>query len=176
MPPLPVGGVRLSDPLAQLTLCREGAVRGVLASALGRLAERHINIRCLALARGGAEGRPGGLSLCVDEADAGEAETLLQSSGALAGNLHVMQNVVQLTVFPHRRQVALLSRLLGWMRQAGVPVLAVATSVASVGLVLPLPGLERALDRMEEHLALPPNHAPLVSPLRVVQVDPGEIA
>lgn len=149
-------------------------MRGELVSALSRLAEHHINIVCMAVVRGGAAGRPGGLSVCVDQAYADQAETLLQASGELAGNLHVVRGVVQLTVFSHRRQVALIARLLGWMREARLPVLAVSTSVASVGLVLPLPGLQRAFDRMDEYLELPPNHTPLVSPLRVVQVDRGE--
>jgi len=172
--PLLVGGVRLSDPLAQMTLCREGEVRGEFTAALARLAKHHINIVCMAIAQGGSEARPGGLSLCVDHADAERTEVLLQSSGALATSLHVVSPVVQLAVFPHRRQVDLLARLLGWMREAALPVLAVSTSVASVGLVLPLRGLQGALDRMNDHLALPTNHAPLVPELRVVQVDRGE--
>ena len=122
----------MSDPLAQMTLCREGEVRGELASALARLAEHHINIVCMAVAQGATEGRPGGLSVCVDQADARQAEPLLQSSGALAANLHVMQSVVHLTLVPRRRQVALLGRVLRWLREARVPLLAVSASASQV--------------------------------------------
>ena len=117
--------------------------------------------------------RPGGLSLCVSQRDAAAATAALESSARLAPRLHVVRPVVLLTVFPHRRRVDLLTRMLAWMRQAALPVLAVSSSLAAVGLVVPMQGIERALDCLDAHLALPENHAPLISPLRVVQVERG---
>jgi hypothetical protein len=163
--------VRLSESLAQLTLCREVGVQHSLTSALARLAAARVNIVCMGFALGSGAARPGGLSLCVTERDAAAATVALESSAQIAPRLHVVRPVVLLTVFPHRRRVDLLAQLLGWMRQASLPVLAVSSSLASVSLVVPMQGIDRALDCLEDHVRLPENHVPLISPLRVVQVE-----
>lgn len=161
-PKLSIHGLKLSPELILLRLPpgSDPPARQIFR----KLAANKINLTSVVL-----EGTPKGLAgaCCIDAGDR------LQVERALAGMMDGIETttaVGALTVFPHRRQLPLLTAILGALGASRIPLLAIASSLSALTFILPYRRLEESVAAICNVARLPANHAPFQPQFRVRQI------
>ena len=159
---LSIHGLKLSSELILLRLPpgSDPPVRRVFRN----LAAKKINLTSVVL-----EGTPKGLAgiCCIDAGDRPEVERAL--AGMMDG-IETTTAVGALTVFPHRRKLALLAAILGALGAKQVPLLAIASSLSALTFILPYRRLDESATAVCDAVRLPANHAPFQPQFRVRQI------
>lgn len=169
--PLRVGGLRTRPGLCLLRLESGIAQERALASVLGLLAARRINLCFLAQWR---EAERVVASFAVEAGEGDLAREAVLRFPAMAERLQSVAPVAALSVYPHHHRLELLGRVLRGLAGAGVPVLAVASSISAVTFALPESGLPTAVASLQGAVVLPPGHTPIAQQLRHRVVPRGE--
>jgi hypothetical protein len=164
--------MRVSPALVQLDVGGGPRSTDLLATYLQRLAEHRLNLPFVTFSGPDAEADDGDTiaSLCVEAEGAARAREIAFGLPELAPRLREHYPVAALSIFPHRHELTLLARTLEALYHARVPLLALGSSISALTLTLAHRSLEQALDALDAVLALPTNHTPLRSTLKIIQL------
>ncbi len=183
-----IGGIKFSPQLVQCSYQAHSPVDRSLVGLLGCLAERRINLPflCSSPADGGAQS-----TFCVAATDFTLVDTLLDShpwacdaipTGSCGGTkksggpslrdgLRIIHGVGTLTLFPHRRSLLLLGRVVELLGQAEITVHSLCTSISALAINIDYPLLDQAVHVLERVVELPDNHAPFRPEFSVRQIN-----
>lgn len=166
-----IGGIKFSPELVQYTHHALSPADRSLADLLKCLTERRINLPflCTSSARGGTHS-----TFCVAAGDVNQVEMLLAANSmpcdtehprspngaSLCDQLQVIHGVGTLTLFPHRRSLALLGRVVEILGQSGMSIHSLCTSISALAINIDFVLLDQAVEVLEKIVELPQNHAP----------------
>jgi hypothetical protein len=85
-------------------------------------------------------------------------------------SLKITQGVGTLTLFPHRRSLALIGRLVGTLGEAGIVIHSLCTSISALAINVDYHLLDFAVEVLEKIVELPEDHAPFRADFSVRQV------
>lgn len=152
-----IGGIKLSQELAQFNVFGGHSVGLLLTPYLRRMAENRINLTFLSLGKSEA-GSIG--SFCVAANDFARVRQLLGADVSAENRIEVVAPVGTITIFPHQRSFTLLGSVIGSLGKAGIPIHAICTSLSTLAVNTDYQLLDQAVEELEKILDLPVNHAP----------------
>jgi aspartokinase len=155
-----IGGIKLSQELAQFNLFGARSVGLLLTPYLRRMAENRVNLTFLSIGKSEA-GSIG--SFCVAACDLTYVRQLVEGEMAVEHRIEVIAPVGTITIFPHQRSFALLGSVIIALGKAGIPIHAICTSLSSLAINTDYRFLDRTVDELLKILDLPSNHAPFRS-------------
>jgi len=82
------------------------------------------------------------------------------NGASLCDQLQVIHGVGTLTLFPHRRSLALLGRVVEILGQSGMSIHSLCTSISALAINIDFVLLDQAVEVLEKIVELPQNHAP----------------
>lgn len=162
-----IGGIKFSPELVQYTHRAGSPADRSLADLLRRIAERRINLPFLCAS---AVGEDIHSTFCVAAADFALVEMLVDSP--LRARLQVVFRVGTLTLFPHRRNLALLGRAVEALEGSGIVIHSLCTSISALAINIDYLLLDRAAEVLGGIVELPENHSPFRSEFRIRQINP----
>lgn len=152
-----IGGIKLSQELAQFNLFGAHSVGLLLTPYLRCIAENRVNLTFLSIGKSEA-GFIG--SFCVAVSNLTCVRQLVEGEMAAEHRIEVIAPVGTITIFPHQRSFALLGSVISALGKAGIPIHAICTSLSSLALNTDYRFLDQAVEELEKILDLPSNHAP----------------
>ena len=172
-----IGGIRFSPELVQYTHHAVSPADRSFADLLRRLAEHRIN---LSFACTGVVGETVHSTFCLAAGDFAAVEMLLDAEpsqdehpsrrpqdGAgdpggpsLRARFEIIHRVGTLTIFPHRRSLLLLGRVVETLARAGIAIHSLCTSISALAINIDYLLLDRAVEALDKIVELPDNHAP----------------
>lgn len=182
-----IGGIKFSPELVHYTHHAVSPDDRSLADLLRRLAERRINLTFICSS---AVGDVGHCTFCVAAGDFDQVEMLLDANpplgrqaplcslGGRSGpggpslreQLQILRGVGTLTLFPHRRNLALLGRVVEVLAKSGIVIHSLCTSISALAINIDYPLLDQAVEVLERITVLPDNHAPFRPEFCVEQI------
>jgi len=159
---LKIDGIKLSGELVQINLLPGTDFSA--ARLFCEMAGRRINMPLVTL--DAAADRLAG-ACCIAAEDLARAQPVLE---AASGALQVIERVGSLTVFPHRARFDLFECMLSGFARRGLPVHAIASSLAALTFTTDYGRLDEAAAAVLEKAALPDNHAPFRPEFKVRQI------
>lgn len=178
-----IGGIKFSEELVHVSHRAVAPGDSAFADLLKRIAENRINIPFIC---SGMYGDDVLSTFCVAVTDLAllarivgnqpsfAKETKSRSAHDLLNHacLKFTQNVGTLTLFPHRRSLALLGRIIEIFGESGIVIHSLCTSISALAINIDYPLLDFAVDVLGEIIELPDDHAPFRSDFCVRQVSP----
>lgn len=177
-----LGGIKFSDELVHVTHRAISPADGSFIELLQHLSMRRVNLPFVCTSTGGAEMHS---TFCVATADfaviasfldgfSPQAEQVCQSSVGLSlrDRLKIIPRVGTLTLFPHRRSLVLLGRVVEILTEAGIVIHSLCTSISALAVNIDYLLLDRAVDVLGKIVELPDNHAPFRPEFCVRQISP----
>lgn len=152
-----IGGIKLSDELAQFNLVTRGSDDTSLSSYLKLLADSRINLTFLAMSQ---RDKVTVCNFCVAVKDSLPAKQILTPDGGSTFEVDMIVPVGTITIFPHQRNFSMLGKVVDCLAQADVPILAFGTSLSSLAINTDFLHIDRAVAALEKILAIPANHSP----------------
>jgi aspartokinase len=163
-----IGGIKLSQELAQFNLIGDHSVHSSMTLYLKRITENRINLTYLAM----QQTETGFLgSFCVVANDCPRVQQILATTETATCRIAVVSPVGAITIFPHKRNFALLGKVIHALTVAGIPIHAVSTSLSSLVINTDYRLLNRAIAELEAILDVPANHAPYQQELDVRAIE-----
>ncbi len=183
-----IGGIKFSPELVQYSHQALSPADRSLAGLLRCLAERRINLPFLCLSFADSRAHS---TFCIAATDHAQVEMLLdayprtsdkdypgfsgrgQSSKIrfLRDQLQSIHGVGTLTLFPHRRSLLLLGRVVELLGQAGISIHSLCTSISALAINIDYLLLDQAVAVLERMVELPDNHAPFRPEFSVRQIN-----
>lgn len=161
-----IEGIKLSEELCQVNLLNHPQPQRSLSRMCRLFSANRINMPFLAAT---CRGKGTQTTCCVSVEDGARAQDLLDAKPDLKRHVHILSSVGLLSVFPHQSSMQLLGVSLLAFGEAGLPVHALASSLAPITLVTDYTRLDEAVAALEEHLELPANQRPIRTKIRVMQ-------
>lgn len=173
-----IGGIKFSEERFHLTHRAHSATDRSFAGLLREIANHRINLPFVCTRAGGEVHVS---TFCIAAGDfpllAGLLDDLPNSNpppaqvGTLPfgynfsgtsfrSQLEVIPRVGTLTLFPHRRDLALLGRVVEGVARSGIAIHSLCTSISALVLNIDYVLLDRAVKALEDIVVLPDNHAP----------------
>jgi aspartokinase len=154
---LRLGGIKLSGELVQIDVCEPNYSAEKFIALLTRIAEAEITVPHLHQRRSGKRLQS---TLCL------AAEDYLRVQKELDclvpdGHSAVLTSVGSITLFPHRFDFGLFSRVLHALSCDNIPLFGVSTSVSALVIQTENTLLEKAVQATLRVCELPENHTPL---------------
>ena len=172
-----IGGIKFSGELVHISHRALSPSDTSFLDLLRGIAENRINIPFVCSAVYGNEIRN---TFCIAVADFASVDRLFQQqvkpqfSTGLSNReqLTIIHRVGTLTLFPHRRDLALLGRIVTILGEAGIVIHSLCTSISALAINIDFHLLELAVEVVGEIVELPENHAPFRPEFCVRQVSP----
>jgi hypothetical protein len=184
-----IGGIKFSPELVQYTHHAVSPADRSLTDLFRRLAGQRIN---LAFVCTGVVGETVHSTFCLAAGDFALVEMLLDTGASqdepkpcrpqngagdpgvpsLRGQLEIIHQVGTLTIFPHRRSLLLLGRVVETLAQAGIAIHSLCTSISALAINIDYLLLDRAVEALEKIVELPDNHAPFRPEFCIRQIAP----
>ncbi|MFH0785586.1 MAG: hypothetical protein V2B20_27075 [Pseudomonadota bacterium] len=176
-----IGGIKFSEELVHVSYCAVAPTDSTFTDLVKRIAENRINISFLCSGMYGDEILS---TFCIAVTDfsslariignrpsLGE-ETKCRSTYDLFNNecLKITQHVGTFTLFPHRRSLALLGRIVEILGESGITIHSLCTSISALAINIDYPLLDLAVEVLGKIIELPDDHAPFRSDFCVKQV------
>ena len=173
-----LGGIKFSEELVHITHCTLSPSDSSFTDLLHRLVEHRINLPFVCTGRAGAAIRS---TFCVAAGDFTLVERLLSASPLSEQGSHrpgldqqvtIIHRVGTLTLFPHRRSLALLGRVIERVAASGMVIHSLCTSISALAINIDYQLLDRCVESLEDIVHLPENHAPFRPEFCVRQISP----
>jgi len=155
-----VGGIKLSSELVQFNISGRPPAVGSLVPFFRQIAENRINLTFLSLSNSPTAFTG---NFCVLASDLTRVHRLVELEAAAEYHVEILASVGTITIFPHQRSFTLLGRVIGRLRNAGIPIHAVSTSLSSFAINTDFTFLDSAVQELLNLLDLPCNHTPFRS-------------
>gem|GEM_PF-3061810 len=166
MDKIEIGGVRLKRDLVQVEFRFPSSACATTSEICDKLTRNEVNVSFF-MTRSD-KGAMSSVSFCVDRTHSRlVAEIMKRAPAGVAGKL--TSPVALITFYPRRKGLGLLGAVLAMWGMKKLPLYGVATSLSSVSCATDDTRVEEILSAIDEHMKLPSNHTPFVSPLKVTQ-------
>lgn len=177
-----IGGIKFSEELVHVTYREISLADGSFADLLLHLSRQRINLPFVCQGRGGDEIVS---TFCVATADFARVAAFLdtfvppieQEHSSAEGpmghdRIKIIANVGTLTLFPHRRSLILLGRVVETLAESGIVVHSLCTSISALAVNIDFPLLDRAAEVLGKIVELPDDHAPFRPEFCIKQISP----
>ena len=178
-----IGGIKFSEELVHVSCRAVSPSDSSFAGLIKGIAANRINIPFVC---SGCYGEEVLSSFCIAAVDflalerlletlplADEPANPLSSAGLLnLQTLTITRPVGTLTLFPHRRSLTLLGRIVEILGQSGIGIHSLCTSISALAINIDYPLLDQAVEVLEKIVELPEDHAPFRSEFCVRQISP----
>lgn len=177
-----IGGIKFSPELVQYTHHSCLPADELFVGFLGRLTEKKINLPFLCSCSVGDGVRS---TFCVTAIDAPRVEMLINDGISASGrnwrslegvSLHDQMEIVHrvgtLTLFPHRRSLMLLGRVVEILGQSEIAIHSLCTSISALAINIDYLLLDQAVDELRKIIELPNDHSPFRPEFCVRQISP----
>lgn len=160
-----IGGIKISHQLVLLNFHFNDALYGV--PDLCRLFSDHrINLPFISVSKRDDGTR---ISVCVESDDAPSATKLVDSDPFLKTRYDITPRVGLFSIYPLKSSFEIFGRSLQALKEAGVVLHGLASSISSLAFLCDFDKLTQAVAAIGTHMELPPNHAPFLPEIRVKQ-------
>ena len=177
-----IGGIKFSPELVQYTHHSRLPADELPVDFLRCLTEQRINLPFLCSCSVGDGVRS---TFCVTASDAPRVEMLLTDGVAAGGRnwqssegvslldqLEIIHGVGTLTLFPHRRSLMLLGRVVEILGQSEITIHSLCTSISALAINIDYQLLDQAVGELRKIIELPNDHAPFRPEFCVRQISP----
>jgi hypothetical protein len=177
-----LGGIKFSEKLVHVSHRALQPSDRSFVDILQRITEKRINLPFVCA---GAVGNEIHSTFCIAATDfalfasivdipLGCEDTRSQPSSGLhlGEQLQVIHGVGTLTLFPHRRSLAILGLVVEILGQSGITIHSLCTSISAVAINVDYRLLDLAVEALEKSFELPDNHAPFRPEFSVRQISP----
>lgn len=177
-----IGGIKFSEELVHVTYRAFSLTDRSFADLLQHLGRQRINLPFVCQGREG-EGQVS--TFCVAATDFVKLAAFLDgfavpteqghpsAQGPLVQDcIKIIANVGTLTLFPHRRSLALLGRVVETLTESGIAVHSLCTSISALAVNIDYPLLDRAAEVLGKIVELPDDHAPFRPEFCIKQISP----
>jgi len=162
-----VNGVKLSRELIHINILPRPGKRNLNARFLQSMTENRINLPFLSYS---AMDRRVQGSFCIALEDSGRLNQILTLDPDLKESMECISPVGSVSLFPHKFSLRFFGCLLHVFGKAGLTLYGMAASLSALTLTTDFQLLDRAVELIEPHISLPPNHAPFGSQLRIKSI------
>jgi hypothetical protein len=159
-----VNGIKLSHELIHINIFSRPDKRNLNARFLRSMAENRINLPFVSYS---AMDRRTQGSFCIAAEDSGRLNQILDLDPGLKETVECLSPVGSVSLFPHKFSLKFLGFLLHVFGEAGLPLYGMAASLSALTATTDFHLLDRAIELIEPHIILPPNHAPFGPQLRI---------
>ena len=159
-----VNGIKLSHELIHINILPKPGKKNLNAHFLRSMAENRINLPFLSYSA--MDQRVHG-SFCIALEDSGRLSQILALDPALKETVECISPVGSVSLFPHKFSLKFFGCLLHVFGKAGLTLYGMAASLSALTVTTDFHLLDRAIELLEPHISLPPNHAPFGSQIRI---------
>lgn len=163
-----IGGIKLSGELAQFSFRRSDHRQCVSSLVLAAIAKHHINIPFLSFT---VSSHTVDTTFCVASEHLVTVKSILEAETGEPESITCLPSVCTLTLYPHRSNLSLMSRIIGVFASHSLPIYGICTSVSALSINTRYTDVEQAVKRLQEVVELPANHSPLRHQFQVQQLD-----
>jgi hypothetical protein len=167
MEKIKIGGVRLIRKLLQVNLFGKASEVLLISEVCREMARRAINIAFLSGRP--AQGNTARASFCVEADKERQVGESLDFITAPIEKTEFLSPVAMITFHPRGDGLELLGAVLELWGENGLPLHGLSTSLSAISCTTDDARVEDVLSAIEDYLILPPNHAPLLPEIKVVQ-------
>jgi hypothetical protein len=162
-----VNGLKLSRELIHINMLPKAGKRNLNTRFLQSMAENRINLPFLFYS---AMDRRIIGSFCIAMEDSRRLSRILTLDPDLKECMECISPVGSISLFPHKFSLGFFGCLLHVFGKAGLTLYGMAASLSALTLTTDFHLLDRAVELLEPHISLPPNHAPFGSQLRIKSI------
>ena len=162
-----VNGIKRSRELIHINILPKPGKSNLNARFLQSMTENRINLPFLTYSA--MDTRVQG-SFCIALEDSERLNRILMLDPDLKENMECISPVGSVSLFPHKFSLKFFGCLLHVFGEAGLPLYGTAASLSALTLTTDYHLLDRAIELIEPHLSLPPNHAPFDSQIRLKSI------
>lgn len=177
-----IGGIKFSPELVQYTHYCSRPAEDLLIDFFRCLTEQKINLPFLCACSVGDGVRN---TFCLTANDAPRVEMLLNADVSAGGRnwrtpegvslrdqMEIIRGVGTLTLFPHRRSLILLGRVIETLGESGITIHSLCTSISALAININYLLLDQAVEELRKIVELPNDHAPFRPEFCVRQISP----
>lgn len=154
---LRLGGIKLSGELVQVDFHESKISAEKFIGLLSKIAEAEITIPHLHQRRSGKLLQS---TLCLTTEDFLQVQKVLVSL-LQNGSFTVLPGVGSITLFPHRFELGLFTRVIHALANNNIPLYGISTSVSALVIQTDYTLLEKGVEAIMQVCELPENHTPL---------------
>lgn len=152
-----ISGIKISPPVLALQLRSDPTTHDWTPRLCRLLSTARVNIAFMTAVGAG----PGARTLCcIDPEQRNQVVRLIARDPHLNAFVTFGHKMGLLTLYPHRGSLQLLGRVVQTLRDAGIPLHGLASSIAALTLATDFERLEEAAARIADHFELPCNVSP----------------
>ncbi len=159
-----IDGIKLSRELVHIQISTRSGKKGLNTRFLRSMAENRINISLLAYSA--MDKRTQG-SYCIAGEDSDQLNQLLANDPELKAAAVCKSPLGSVSLFPHKFSLNFFGCLMHVFGKSGLPIYGMAASLSALTVTTDFHLLDRAIELIEPHISLPPNHAPFGPQLRI---------
>lgn len=162
-----IGGVKIIGDLLQVSSFCSKKDMHMQNALCGELAKREINIQYLAKNRG--DNQETVLTFCVEGSCMEQLNDIFSESPFNIFENRTISPAALVTFYPRCDKQELLGAILMMWGLKDLPLHGMATSLSAVSCVTDESRIDDVLSAINEHMILPPNHAPFMRETKVIQ-------
>lgn len=162
-----VDGIKLSQELIHVNVLPGPDKRNLNTRFLRSMAKNRIN--CPILLYSAMDQRSQG-SFCIAKEDSGQLNQILANDPELKETVECISPVGSVSLFPHKFSLKFFGCLMHVFGKSGLPLYGMAASLSALTLTTDFHLLDRAIELIEPHISLPPNHAPFGPQIRIKSI------
>lgn len=180
-----IGGIKFSEELVHIAHRALAPDDRTFADLIHGIAEKRINIPFVCSATGPAESDIRNCC-CIHATDFFRFEQIVDTLSSpsspgggppgfyssLRQQLLITRGVGTLTIFPHRRSLALLGRVVEVLGRSGIDIYSLCTSISALAVNVDFHQLDFAVKALRKIVDLPEDHAPFRPEFCVRQISP----
>lgn len=163
-----IGGIKFSEELVQVTVCRNTSDEAHISQLFHLIAEQQINLPFLCHSE--LLEVPETI-FCVESSDHVKVQQLFPLCSLRSGQIDILPAVGTLTLFPHRNSFRLLGLILELFGQHKIPLHSFCTSISAIALNTDYIQLDEVAEQLQSVFSLPENHAPFRQGFRLTQIE-----
>jgi hypothetical protein len=167
MEKIKIGGVKLNRKLLQVNFFGHASEIQLLAEVCREMSRRAVNIAFLS-----GKSAPGSMtraSFCVEADKEQHVRESLDLSTVHVQKTEFISPIAMITFHPRGDGLELLGTVLELWGRNNLPLHGLSTSLSAISCTTDDNRVEDVLSAIEDYVILPPNHAPLLPEIKVVQ-------
>ena len=152
-----IGGIKFSEERVHYTITRPHSTQATINELLQHINSKQINIPFFSHIVNGDTSRT---CFCVSKKDAFSISEILEISKDNNIDIITHIDVGSVTIFPHKKELALIAVIMSLMESLHLPVYSSCTSISAYIFNTQITELPTLAEQLTDIFALPENHSP----------------
>lgn len=152
-----IGGIKFSEELVQIAVAKRNESAVSFEDILHLIAKQNVNIPFIC--HSAIPLAPESV-FCVDRNDFDTVRIALNLDLNSTTPFRTVHSVGTLTLFPHKYSFYFLGLVIGIFSQHDYPMYSISTSISTVAINTDFKSLDAIVERLQDSIILPENHAP----------------